>query len=106
MPMQRDRYPADWVMISLRIRHERAGNRCEWCGARNGERHPETDSIVVLTVAHVDHDSANNADANLAALCQRCHNRHDGPMRAVHAANTRRHHAEAAGQLTLLSDAS
>lgn len=32
---------------------------------------------VILTVAHLDRDSQNNARSNLAALCQRCHLRHD-----------------------------
>ena len=32
---------------------------------------------VVLTVAHLDHDETNNADDNLAALCQKCHLAHD-----------------------------
>jgi hypothetical protein len=36
---------------------------------------------VVLTVAHLDHTPENCADDNLAALCQRCHNRYDLPMR-------------------------
>jgi len=36
MPMQRDRYPVDWDAISRRIRFDRAQNRCEWCGVRNG----------------------------------------------------------------------
>lgn len=36
---------------------------------------------VVLTVAHLDHTPENCADDNLVALCQRCHNRYDGPMR-------------------------
>lgn len=31
---------------------------------------------VVLTIAHLDHDIQNNAEENLRALCQRCHNRH------------------------------
>ncbi|WP_092047639.1 hypothetical protein [Methylobacterium pseudosasicola] len=34
---------------------------------------------VVLAAAHRDHDTANNADANLAAFCQRCHMIHDRP---------------------------
>lgn len=34
---------------------------------------------VVLATAHRDHDTANNADANLAAFCQRCHMNHDRP---------------------------
>lgn len=34
---------------------------------------------VVLATAHRNHDTADNAAANLAALCQRCHMLHDGP---------------------------
>lgn len=34
---------------------------------------------VVLATAHRDHDTANNADTNLAAFCQRCHINHDRP---------------------------
>lgn len=46
---------------------------------------------VVLTIAHIhDPDPANCADENLMALCQRCHNKHDAPMRAVNARATRR----------------
>lgn len=33
--------------------------------------------VIVLTVAHLDHDINNNDYSNLAVLCQRCHNRHD-----------------------------
>lgn len=36
---------------------------------------------IVLTVAHLDHTPENCADDNLKALCQRCHNRYDMPMR-------------------------
>lgn len=32
---------------------------------------------VVTATAHLDHDPTNNADANLRALCQRCHMIHD-----------------------------
>lgn len=34
---------------------------------------------VVLATAHRNHDTSDNADANLAALCQRCHLLHDRP---------------------------
>lgn len=34
-PENKDRYPADWKQISLRIRKQ-AGNKCEWCKAPNG----------------------------------------------------------------------
>ncbi len=78
MPMQRALYPPDWEAISLGIR-ERAGWQCEGtprhpdCRAANGKPHPDTGSVVVLTVAHMDHDKAHNDPANLRALCQRCH---------------------------------
>ncbi len=38
--------------------------------------------LVILTSAHLDHDPANNAEANVARLCQWCHNTHDLPFRA------------------------
>jgi hypothetical protein len=94
-PENAARYPADWPAISRRIR-DRAGNRCESapgqpsCGAVNGARHPITGSIVVLTVAHLNHAPEDCADDNLRAMCQRCHNRYDRPHRSKNAAVTRR----------------
>lgn len=83
-PEMRERYPADWSRRSVFVRKYRAGNRCEWCGAVNGEPHPVTGSRVVLTAAHVyDHRPEAAGLLNLAALCQRCHNRHDAAMRAA-----------------------
>lgn len=35
MPMDKSRYPDNWREISERIRYERAGNKCEWCGVPN-----------------------------------------------------------------------
>jgi len=89
-PEMRDRYPADWKIRSRFVREVRARNRCEWCGARNGERHPETGSRVVLTVAHV-YDKRPEAASllNLAALCQRCHLAHDLRDHQRRAAETR-----------------
>lgn len=104
MPMDKSRYPLDWNEISRRIRFERAGGCCEWCGAVNATSHPVTGSKVVLTVAHIDHDTTNNADENLAALCQKCHLRHDAKIHAQHAAETRRRKRDAeTGQLELFS---
>ncbi len=100
-PENRARYPKDWKAISLRIRFERAGGRCECegecgadhtadnpyinmtkrCEAKHGEPHPLTRSKVVLTVAHLDHTPENCDDDNLKAMCQRCHNKLDAPMR-------------------------
>jgi hypothetical protein len=82
-PENRSRYPRDWKATGLRIRQERAGNRCEQagCGAVNGLPHPITGSKVMLTVAHLDHAPENCADANLRAMCQRCHNAYDAAYR-------------------------
>lgn len=51
------------------------------CHAVNKAPHPATKSMVVLTVAHLDHTPENCADDNLRAMCQRCHNRYDAAMR-------------------------
>ncbi len=105
-PENRDRYPASWGEISRRIRFDRAGGQCECegecgtdheaefddvfvpadggptrCQAEHDWPHPITDSFVVLTVAHLDHTPENCDDANLVAMCQRCHNRYDAPTR-------------------------
>lgn len=75
---------------------ERSGNRCECdgkcgqshadgrCDAINGEPHPQTGSIVVLTLAH-EHGVAleETSIVRMFHACQRCHNRYDAPMRAA-----------------------
>jgi len=45
--------------------------------------------VIVLTMAHLDHDIQNNAPENLKALCQRCHIRHDARHHAKNAKATR-----------------
>ena len=86
-PENRKRYPSDWKAISRRIR-EREGNACKWCGAVNGQPNPATGSKVVLTVAHINHVVEDVSEANLAALCQRCHLRHDAKEHARNAQRT------------------
>lgn len=86
-PENKKRYPRDWNQISQRIRFERADGRCEFCElAVHGEPHPITGSLVVLTVAHLNHTPEDCCDENLAAMCQRCHLTYD----AQHHAETRR----------------
>ena len=59
------------------------GARCDWSGASNGDLHPVTGSLFVLTVAHVfDRLPEASHLFNLAALCQRCHKQHDVKDRA------------------------
>lgn len=91
MPIKKEnqkRYPPDWKLRSRFVRKSRAKDCCEWCGAKNYEPHPITGSTVILTVAHV-YDKRPEAAAlnNLAALCQRCHLKHD---RNDHVANRRK----------------
>ena len=90
----------EWLAIVDFIR-VRSGNRCEGepgpypnCRARNGEPHPVTGSIVVLTVAHLHHDPSDNRPEYLRHFCQRCHNTYD----AAHRRETRRQR-NAAGDL-------
>lgn len=95
MPIDYSEYPDDWKEISEYIRFERADNRCETCGAENGNSHPDTGSKVVLTVAHIRHDKSDcrynpdhydpkDPENNLVAECQRCHLWRD---RKLHARN-------------------
>lgn len=52
------------------------------------EARPRT-VVVVLTVAHVDHDEANNDPSNLLALCQRCHLKMDAEDNRIRRAVSR-----------------
>lgn len=95
-PENRARYPTDWPEIVEQVR-ERSGDCCEGspgfypdCRARNGEPHPVTSSIVVLTVAHLDHMPENCQLANLLHMCQRCHLTYDAQHHAETAYATRR----------------
>ena len=87
-PEERNRYPKDWDSISRWVRFDRAVYRCECdgrcghdhggrCNAMHNEKHPITKSVVVLTVAHLDHTPENSNPENLLAMCQRCHLAYD-----------------------------
>jgi len=112
-PENRDRYPKDWPTISRAIRYTRAGGRCECagecgpdrhagrCPAEDAHPHPVTGSLVVLTVAHLDHTPENVDPANLLAMCQRCHLWYDRAHHAETRAIRWAREQAAAGQLTL-----
>lgn len=61
-------------LIHRLIVRVRARNACEHCGKKQGEYDVQDRKIthVKLTVVHLDLDENNNAEANLAALCQEC----------------------------------
>lgn len=123
MPCDYSKYPKDWKKIRARIL-ARADNRCEQCGVKNGHLRVGEEVIspigtgafdagenyaaglgpkprlIVLTIGHIDNpDPMDCRDENLAALCQRCHNRLDMPMRQSNARKTR---AKKAGQEVLI----
>lgn len=96
-PENKDRYPENWHAISREVK-DRARWCCEWCGAVHGERHPLTGAKVVLTVAHLDHTPENCSMDNLVALCQKCHNSYDAPVRQRGRRARERRAKEAKGQ--------
>lgn len=70
MPMQRNKYPANWEAMALACK-EAAGWRCQAVGC--GMPHMGDGTMgSCLTVHHPDHDPS-NVDARLQALCARCH---------------------------------
>ena len=80
MPIKdKSRYPSNWKQIRQDIL-ARADNKCEFCGIENYTIR-ENGSKVVLTIAHLDHTPENCDYNNLRALCQKCHNSYDMPMR-------------------------
>jgi len=108
LPENRDRYPENWPQIRGEILaragetgegEEREEARCEWCGAENRKPHPVTGSMVVLTIAHLDHQPENCDPTNLRALCQKCHNGYD----VRHRRSTRARNRVAAGQMELIN---
>jgi len=104
-PENRKLYPKNWKAIRAEIL-ERAGHRCECVGEcglhgpslfrekakRCVERHGEparwAKGRIVLTIAHLNHNPKDNRRRNLAALCQRCHNRYDVEHRKKNRAKT------------------
>jgi len=87
MPFNRKLYPKNWDELAKLLK-ESVGWRCQGspaypeCRAQHGHPHPVTGSMVVLTVAHLDHDPKHNDYDNLRVWCQRCHNTYDAPHRA------------------------
>ncbi len=81
-PEMKPLYPDNWGEIVAEVR-ERSGGVCEWegCAAKDRKPHPLTGSIVVLTVAHLDHYPPNCAMGNLRHWCQLHHNRYDAKHR-------------------------
>jgi len=103
-PENRCRYPKDWKAIRLAIL-ERSGGQCECegecglhrttpgprrCVERNGWLAKWAKGLIVLTVAHLNHQPEDCRPENLKAMCQRCHLRYDSEHHQKNAAATRR----------------
>ena len=100
MPCDYSKYPANWkTEIRPRILERSKGEdgieKCEWCGVRNRQVLQRVESkrirevLVILTIAHLNHDTTDNRDENLAALCQKCHLTYDANFHAMNASKTR-----------------
>jgi hypothetical protein len=116
MPIDYSLYPPDWKTVIRPRIMARARHCCEGCGVANhstvlsksrvllcdpqpyrdaasnvGFYHTadERATVIVLTIAHLDHDTSNNEDSNLKALCQRCHLTHDAGHHSRNARKTR-----------------
>lgn len=115
MPCDYKNYPSNWKQIRSQIL-ERAEQRCECngeCGLHrttpgprrccevNGTKAVWAGGRIVLTIAHLNHDTSDNRPANLKAMCQRCHLRYDADHHARNAAGTRER-KRGQGTLTLL----
>jgi len=76
MPMDRAKYPPNWDEIALRVKNA-ADWHCEKCGI--GHMSDGTFGSC-LTVHHPNLDPE-NPDAEMIALCARCHLRADARIR-------------------------
>lgn len=91
MPCDYSKYPPNWkseivprILARAGEVRSRSGKTiikeadCEKCGIENHSK-KRNGTFVVLTIAHLDHDSENHevADERLAAWCQACHLRYD-----------------------------
>jgi len=126
MPIDYSQYHPKWSLISRLIRFKRAENKCEWCGVPNyaiiyrpvkGSDEwriwPEgmlgevlwvdgyKSTKIILTVAHIDRDKTNNKFSNLAALCQRCHLKHDHKQHIANRKYGRNHKGDQQTKLML-----
>jgi len=106
MPVDKKKYPPEWDAFSADIRFNLAEGRCECMGEcglhkttpgprrcieKHGTKAMWAAGRIILTVAHLcDCDPLCVNPGHVKAMCQRCHNRLDNPMRMKHAKETRR----------------
>lgn len=109
MPASKNKYPANWKQLAFSIKSAQ-GWICEGCDRPCKKPDESWDQLkyrlarrskklynecceakvrFVLTTAHLDHNTQNNAASNLKALCSVCHLRYDAQHHAKNAAKTR-----------------
>lgn len=116
MPIDYTKYSPTWHTLSRFIRDRRAQGQCECqsecglhrthpgprrCIERNGEPAQYARGRIVLTVAHLCHDTTCTDISHLRAMCQRCHLRYDALYHKANAARTRLRVLESHGQQRL-----
>lgn len=116
MPIDYSNYPPNWKTEIRPAVLKRANNCCEVedCGLPNysfihrygkgikdWEFWPEgmeseawslaniKSTKIILTIAHLDHDTTNNEMSNLKAMCQRCHLHYDKDHHSKNSRETR-----------------
>ena len=103
MPVDWSKYPSNWKELREKIL-DRAKHKCEFCGQRSYMEHRETGATIVLTIAHLDHDTGNNDESNLRALCQKCHNNYDTIFRLQNKRRKMIENREREGQMKFLKN--
>jgi hypothetical protein len=98
MPAKLSDYPSNWKAISREVR-ERSGGQCECtgecglhrttggprrCEEHNGQPAQWARGKIVLTVAHLCHNTRCRLRKHLKAMCQRCHLRYDVKLHTRH----------------------
>lgn len=66
-----------WCALGSAVWRDETGEKLNRAQTREIFGLPLRTIRVVLTVAHLNHDPADNRDENLRALCQWCHLHHD-----------------------------
>lgn len=90
MPMDRSRYPSDWVKIAFEIKVA-TDWKCEVCGKQcRRPTEPFDTHKRTLTVAHLNHKPEDCRPENLKAMCAPCHLRYDAKHHAETRAKKRR----------------
>lgn len=79
-------YSSEIIHAALENGHDMFDDVLSNCFDAKGE--PTKPIKIILTTMHLDHDTTNNADENLAAGCQKCHNSYDAKFRKGNARKT------------------